>query len=179
MEGDKKSKFVTISIEKDVYFGNTDIKGEVTFGEPPKPTTLKTVMIILWARYIEYPRNGGPRESMSLHMSRRPVAQEMELIPGEEPKVVPFQFTIPSDVPSSIMTPLGAVQWRIAVVNEITSGRGMTTQVAVTPLCPQSSISTFVCWRHKSLNLICNGTMSLVQSGRLGSFASLFPFLLL
>jgi hypothetical protein len=124
MEGEKASKFVTVKIEKDVYFGNTDVKGEVTFGDPPKPTILKTVMIIMWARYIEYPKNGGPRETMSLHMSRRPVAQVMELLPGEPPKVVPFQFTVPPEVPSSIMTPLGAVQWRIAVVHEISGGRG-------------------------------------------------------
>lgn len=127
MEGEKRSKYVSIKIERDVYFGNTEIKGEVIFNEPPRPIFLKTVMIILWARYIEFPRNGGPRESMSLHMGRRPVAQELEVFPGMEPKVVPFQFTIPSDVPSSIWTQLGAVQWRIAVVHESDNSRGVPT----------------------------------------------------
>lgn len=158
--GDKISRTVSIKAERDLYYDNEEIRGEVTFNENhKKTTTYRSVMIILWARYIEFV-NGATGEVFTIHMLKRPVAHELVMEPGET-KTVPFTFTVPANSPPSVNTRFGAVQWRVALVHENASGRGVSA--AASKLFRKASLyhslPAFVPTAQNEVKLVGSGNM--------------------
>lgn len=158
--GDKISRTVSITAERDLYYDNEEIRGEVTFNDNhKKSTTYRSVMIILWARYIEFV-NGATGEVFTIHMLKRPVAHEMVMEPGDK-KTVPFTFTVPANSPPSVNTRFGAVQWRVAIVHENASGRGVSA--AASKLFRKASLyhslPAFVPTAQNEVKLVGSGNM--------------------
>lgn len=96
-----------IELENEVYYDGDILKGEITINAAEEGI-YRNVLVLLLCRFIGRDPTLTPRERCTtLHLSKYPLAAEM-FVPQGETKV-PFEFTIPENVPSSFASKWGEV----------------------------------------------------------------------
>jgi len=107
---------VDVTLERDVYYDNEEVRGNVAITALRRYVKLHNLMIVLWARLVVID-DGVSGEMVSLHISKRPTT-EYFIVDAGSTENIPFIFTIPPGTPASIYSKHGIIQWRVAAVYE-------------------------------------------------------------